>query len=83
MLGGLPIEQLAYSLWRRYTYTMHSTISQQREQIALICKRLGIAKLEVFGSATRGLDFDVAKSDADFWCGISQTRRAGWRAMWA
>lgn len=45
---------------------MHSTISQQRDQIAQICKRLGIAKLEVFGSAARGLDFDVAKSDADF-----------------
>jgi uncharacterized protein len=51
---------------QRYTYTMHSTISQQRDQIAQICKHLGISKLEVFGSAARGLDFDVAKSDADF-----------------
>jgi uncharacterized protein len=45
---------------------MHATISLQRDQIAQICKRLGIAKLEVFGSAARGLDFDLAKSDADF-----------------
>jgi uncharacterized protein len=45
---------------------LHSTISQQRDQIVQICKRLGIAKLEVFGSAARGLDFDVATSDADF-----------------
>ena len=46
--------------------TMHPIISQQRDQIAQICQRLGIAKLEVFGSAARGIDFDAATSDADF-----------------
>ncbi|TAG27276.1 MAG: DNA polymerase III subunit beta [Burkholderiales bacterium] len=45
---------------------MHFILSEQREQIALICKQHGVAKLEVFGSAARGVDFDVAQSDADF-----------------
>ena len=41
-------------------------IDQKRIEIAHICKRLGIEKLEVFGSAARGTDFDPASSDADF-----------------
>ena len=45
---------------------MHPDIDQKRGEISGICRRLGIRKLEVFGSAARGADFDVAHSDADF-----------------
>jgi uncharacterized protein len=46
--------------------TMHPLIGQKRIEIAHICQCLGIEKLEVFGSAARGADFDPARSDADF-----------------
>ena len=42
--------------------TMHPLIEQKRIEIAHICQRLGIEKLEVFGSAARGADFDPAHS---------------------
>lgn len=31
-----------------------------------MCRRFGIRRLDVFGSAARGQDFDPSRSDADF-----------------
>ncbi len=31
-----------------------------------LCRRYGVERLEVFGSAARGADFDPTRSDADF-----------------
>ncbi len=45
---------------------MHPAIEEKREALAALCRRYGVARLEVFGSAARGTDFDPAKSDADF-----------------
>ena len=45
---------------------MHPAIAQHRSGISAICQRYRIARLEVFGSAARGTDFDPAHSDADF-----------------
>ena len=45
---------------------MHRLISENREAIAALCKRFGVNRLEVFGSAARGSDFDATLSDADF-----------------
>lgn len=45
---------------------MHALIEQRRADIARVCQRHGIRRLEVFGSAARGVDFDPATSDADF-----------------
>lgn len=45
---------------------MHTEIEQRREEIAALCRRYGVAQLEVFGSAARGTDFDADRSDADF-----------------
>ncbi len=45
---------------------MHALIEQHREDIAKLCRRFGVRRLEVFGSAARGSDFDPATSDADF-----------------
>jgi len=45
---------------------MHTLIEQRRAEIADLCRRYGVRRLEVFGSAARGTDFDPARSDADF-----------------
>lgn len=45
---------------------MHQLIDQHRAEIALLCRRYAVRRLEVFGSAARGTDFDPATSDADF-----------------
>jgi predicted nucleotidyltransferase len=45
---------------------MHAAIAEKRAQLADICRRFGVARLEVFGSAARGADFDPCDSDADF-----------------
>ncbi len=45
---------------------MHRLIDQHRAEIALMCRRYGVRRLEVFGSAARAEDFDPAASDADF-----------------
>lgn len=40
-------------------------IDEHRRSLAEQCRRFGVRRLEVFGSATRG-DFDPTKSDFDF-----------------
>jgi len=45
---------------------MHTAIADKREELAGICRRYGVTRLEVFGSAARGADFDPETSDADF-----------------
>lgn len=45
---------------------MHAAIAGNREAIAALCRRFGVERLEVFGSAARGDDFDPGRSDADF-----------------
>ena len=45
---------------------MHADIAEKRSALIALCLRYGVARLEVFGSAARGADFDPGKSDADF-----------------
>ena len=45
---------------------MHAEIADRKEEIAGICRRYRVSRLEVFGSAARGTDFDLERSDADF-----------------
>ena len=45
---------------------MHASIDTRRDEIADICRRFAVRRLEVFGSAARATDFDPASSDADF-----------------
>ena len=45
---------------------MHPEIKRKQAEIAGICRRFGVVRLDVFGSAARGTDFDPEKSDADF-----------------
>ncbi len=44
---------------------MIALIQQQKTSIAEACRKFGVQRLEVFGSAARG-DFDAQKSDLDF-----------------
>lgn len=43
---------------------MHPLIEQNREQIARLCRKYGVERLDVFGSIVRD-DFDPARSDVD------------------
>ncbi len=45
---------------------MHAAIAEKREPLTDLCRRYGVARLDVFGSAARGGDFDAAASDVDF-----------------
>jgi predicted nucleotidyltransferase len=45
---------------------MHTEIDKHRESLTALCHRYGVVRLEVFGSAARGVDFDPTRSDADF-----------------
>jgi predicted nucleotidyltransferase len=47
-------------------------IEQHREQIAALCRKYGVRRLELFGSAARG-DFDPATSDVDFFYAFEPT----------
>ena len=42
-----------------------ATIEQHKSDLAEQCRRFGVQRLEIFGSAPRG-DFDPARSDFDF-----------------
>src|SRR5208282_623567 len=44
--------------------SMIAVLEQNREQIAALCRKYGVSKLELFGSAARG-DFEAATSDID------------------
>ncbi len=45
---------------------MHAEIERHREALTSLCRHFGVARLEVFGSAARGDDFNPTVSDADF-----------------
>jgi predicted nucleotidyltransferase len=45
---------------------MHAAIARHHAGISVICQRYRIRRLDVFGSAARGDDFDADHSDADF-----------------
>jgi predicted nucleotidyltransferase len=45
---------------------MHQVIDRHRAEIAVLCGRYGVTRLELFGSAARAADFDPDSSDADF-----------------
>ena len=45
---------------------MHEVIASRMNEIVELCRSYGVERLEIFGSAARGTDFDPAKSDADF-----------------
>ena len=45
---------------------MHPAIEAKRDALAALRRRHGVGRLDVFGSALRGDDFDPRRSEADF-----------------
>ena len=45
---------------------MQPEIEERRDAVAALCRRYGVTRLELFGSAARGVDFDPQRSDFDF-----------------
>jgi uncharacterized protein len=45
---------------------MQADIDEKRDALAAVCRRYGVERLEVFGSAARRAGFDPNRSDADF-----------------
>lgn len=45
---------------------MNAVIASHREELAALCERFGVLRLEIFGSAAAGERFDPARSDIDF-----------------
>lgn len=45
---------------------MHTAIADKKAELIALCRQYDVARLEVFGSAARGTDFDPQTSDADF-----------------
>ena len=56
---------------------MHRLIAENQAAISALCRRFGVSKLEVFGSAARGTDFDEITSDADFLVEYQRPTRLG------
>jgi predicted nucleotidyltransferase len=45
---------------------MIAELDAKREALSALCRRFGVARLELFGSAARGTDFAPTRSDLDF-----------------
>lgn len=45
---------------------MHAIVAAKRAELSALCRRFGVVRLDVFGSAARGADFDAGTSDVDF-----------------
>ena len=45
---------------------MRPEIAEKSDAVAAVCRRFRVARLELFGSAARGTDFNPERSDADF-----------------
>ena len=45
---------------------MIADIALHRDELGQLCRRFGVRRLEVFGSAAREANFDPARSDIDF-----------------
>jgi predicted nucleotidyltransferase len=56
---------------------VHPLVEQHRPHIEALCRKYGLKRLELFGSAARG-DFDLDRSDLDFFYEFDS---ADWKGM--
>lgn len=56
---------------------MHTIIEDKQKELAEICRQYDVVRLEIFGSAARGTDFDLETSDADFLVEFKQGSELG------
>ena len=61
---GKPLPCLAVG--QAFHLIMHAAIADKHDELVALCRHYRVARLEVFGSAARGTDFDPASSDVDF-----------------
>ena len=54
---------------------MHPDLAEKRQELIALCRRFGVERLDVFGSAARGDEFDQGRSDADFLVSFLPARR--------
>lgn len=54
---------------------MRIEIAEKRDALAALCRRYGVTRLEVFGSASRGTDYGIERSDMDFLVTFSNETR--------
>jgi predicted nucleotidyltransferase len=54
---------------------MHPLLAAKQNDLAELCRRFGVRRLEVFGSAARSADFDPLTSDVDFLVELDTDRR--------
>ena len=52
-------------------------VDRHREEIAVLCRRFGVRRLDLFGSAATG-SFDAATSDLDFVATFADIRTPGY-----
>ena len=60
-------------------WVVHPLVEENRAAIEAVCRRYGVKRLEVFGSAARAADFDPARSDVDFLVEFSEDSETGTR----
>ncbi|MBA4177907.1 MAG: DNA polymerase III subunit beta [Leptothrix sp. (in: Bacteria)] len=60
---------------------MHPIVESKRAELAELCRRRGVRRLELFGSATRD-DFDLARSDLDFLVELGDAPRGSALDSW-
>jgi len=56
---------------------MIASVKEKREQLAELCRRYGVRKLELFGSAATADEFDPEHSDLDFLVEFESIDNAG------
>lgn len=60
---------------------MHPIVEAKRAELADLCHRRGVTRLELFGSAARA-DFDPARSDLDFLVEFAERREGSALTAW-
>lgn len=61
---------------------MHPAIAAKLDDIIRLCREHGVKRLEIFGSAARGDDFDPETSDADFLVDFYDWHRKPWLGVY-
>lgn len=56
---------------------MNQLVETRLSTIAALCRRFGVSRLDLFGSAALG-NFDPASSDLDFVATFNDTKRSGY-----
>jgi uncharacterized protein len=59
---------------------MHDLVAARTKDVADVCRRHGVQRLEVFGSAARATDFDPDRSDIDVLVEFT-TRPMAWQPL--